>query len=86
MVNFAYDAEREEDYEIGWDWIEEDTGPLIGPYTGHSNPTFSTLKDNGYFQKYSLKKIVSQRAVIPVVHSVLVDTSDAIRKSSSISR
>ena len=34
MVNFANDTEREEDYEIGWEWIEEDTGPLIGPYTG----------------------------------------------------
>ena len=33
MVNFANDVEREEDYESGWDWIEEDTGPLIGPYT-----------------------------------------------------
>ena len=30
MVNFANDKEREEYYEIGWEWIEEDTGPLIG--------------------------------------------------------
>ena len=34
MVNFANDTERGEDYEIGWEWIEEDNGPLIGPYTG----------------------------------------------------
>ena len=34
MVNFQEDMEHEEDYEIGWEWIEEDTGPYIAPYTG----------------------------------------------------
>ena len=33
MVNIPNDVENELDYEIGWEWIEEDTGPLIGPYT-----------------------------------------------------
>ena len=45
MVNFAYDAEREEDYEIGWDWIEEDTGPLIGPYTCFRQCLLDPLKN-----------------------------------------
>ena len=39
MVNFANDVEREEDYEIGWDWIEEDTGPLN--WTIHWFPSIS---------------------------------------------
>ena len=34
MVNFAYDTELEEDYEIGWQWHEQDPGPLVTPYTG----------------------------------------------------
>ena len=45
MVNFANDVEREEDYEIGWDWIEEDTGPLIGPYTGFCQCLLDPLKN-----------------------------------------
>ena len=27
MVNYAGDTEIEEDYEIGWEWLEQDTGP-----------------------------------------------------------
>ena len=34
MVNFEGDMENEEDYEIGWQWLEQDTGPYIAPYTG----------------------------------------------------
>ena len=33
MVNFAHDTELEEDYEIGWQWHEQDLGPLVAPYT-----------------------------------------------------
>ena len=33
MVNFAHDTELEEDYEIGWQWHEQDPGPLVAPYT-----------------------------------------------------
>ena len=45
MVNFANDVEREEDYEIGWDRIEEDTGLLIGPYTGSGQCLLDPLKN-----------------------------------------
>ena len=45
MVNFVNDVERGEDYEIGWDWIEEDTGPLIGPYTGFRQCFLDKLKN-----------------------------------------
>ena len=45
MVNFANDTEREEDYEIGWEWIEEDTGPLIGSYTGFHQCLLDPLKN-----------------------------------------
>ena len=45
MVNFANYAEREEDYEIGWDWIEEDTEPLIRPYTGFRQCLLDPLKN-----------------------------------------
>ena len=34
MVNYSGDVEVEEDYEIGWEWLEHDTGPIIGPYSG----------------------------------------------------
>ena len=44
-AHFANDVEREEDYEIGWDWIEEDTGPLIGPYTGFHQCLLDPLKN-----------------------------------------
>ena len=45
MVNFANDTEREEDYGIGWEWIEEDIGPLIGPYTGFCQCLLDPLKN-----------------------------------------
>ena len=34
MVNYAADIKIEEDYEIGWEWLEHDTGLHIAPYTG----------------------------------------------------
>ena len=46
MVKFANDTEREEDYEIGWEWIEEDAGPLIRPYTGFRQCLLDPLKNN----------------------------------------
>ena len=45
MVNFANHTEREEDYKIGWEWIEEDTGPLIRPYTGFRQCLLDPLKN-----------------------------------------
>ena len=45
MVNFANDVERGQDYEIGWDWIDEDTGHLIGPYTGFCQCLLDPLKN-----------------------------------------
>ena len=46
MVNFQEDMEHEEDYEIGWEWIEEDTGPYIAPYTGFQQCLFDPTKNN----------------------------------------
>ena len=34
MVNFNGYVELEEDYDIGWEWLEVDPGPHIAPYTG----------------------------------------------------
>ena len=33
MVNYPSDVELEEDYELGWEWLETDPGPLIAPYS-----------------------------------------------------
>ena len=33
MVNYASDTEIKEDYKIGLEWLEQDTGPHIAPYT-----------------------------------------------------
>ena len=46
MVNFREDMEHEEDYEIGWEWIEEDTGPYIAPYTGFQQCLLDPTKNN----------------------------------------
>ena len=46
MVNFREDMEHEEDYEIGWEWIEEDTGPYIAPYTGFWQCLLDPTKNN----------------------------------------
>ena len=45
MVNIPNDVENELDYEIGWEWIEEDTGPLIGPYTGFRQCLLDPVKN-----------------------------------------
>ena len=45
MVNFREDTEHE-DYEIGWEWIEEDTGPYIAPYTGFRQCLLDPTKNN----------------------------------------
>ena len=34
MVNFANDIKNEEDYEIGWEWHEQDPGLMVTPYNG----------------------------------------------------
>ena len=31
--------------KLVWDWIEEDTGPLIGPYTGFRQCLLDPLKN-----------------------------------------
>ena len=46
MVNFAGDTEIEEDYEIGWEWLEQDTGPHIAPYTGFQQCLLDLTKNN----------------------------------------
>ena len=46
MVNFQEDMEHEEDYEIGWEWIEEDTGPYIALYTGFRQCLLDPTKNN----------------------------------------
>ena len=56
MVNFPNDTEREEDYELGWEWHEVDPGPLIAPYNGFHqcllDPTMNKPEDffNALFQ------------------------------------
>ena len=40
MVNYQNDRELEEDYEISWEWLKHDTGPLIAPYIGFSGSVF----------------------------------------------
>ena len=62
MVNNPKDVEDPEDYEIGWEWIETDTGPLIAPYTGfrqcllnpaHNKPEdfFNALFEDAMFER-----------------------------------
>ena len=46
MVNFPGDTENEEDYKIGWQWIEQDTGPYIAPYTGFRQCLLHLTKNN----------------------------------------
>ena len=46
MVNFQEDTEHEKDYEIGWEWIEEGTGPYITPYTGFWQCLLDPTKNN----------------------------------------
>ena len=46
MVNFREDTEHEEDYEIGWEWIEEDRGPYIVLYNGFRQCLLDPTKNN----------------------------------------
>ena len=46
MVNFDNDTELEEDYEIGWEWHEEDPGPLVAPYSGFRQCLLDPTKQN----------------------------------------
>ena len=46
MVNYAHDTENEEDYEIGWQWLEEDTGPYVAPYTGFRQCLLDPTQNN----------------------------------------
>ena len=46
MVNFPWDTEHEEDFEIGWLWLEEDPGPMIAPYTGFRQCLLDPTKNN----------------------------------------
>ena len=45
MVNFQEDMEHE-DYEIGWEWIEEDKEPYIALYTGFGQCLLDPMKNN----------------------------------------
>ena len=44
MVYYPNDTELEKDYEIGWEWLEWDPGPLIVPYTGFCQFLLNPLK------------------------------------------
>ena len=44
MVNYPNDRELEEDYEIGWERLEQYPGPLIAPYTGFWQYLLDPLK------------------------------------------
>ena len=46
MVNFEGDMENEEDYEISWQWLEQDTGPYIAPYAGFRQCLLDPIKNN----------------------------------------
>ena len=46
MVNFPWDTEHEEDFGIGWLWLEEDPGPMIAPYTGFRQCLLDPTKNN----------------------------------------
>ena len=52
MVNYSGDTENELDYEIGWEWLEQDTGPVIGPYSGFSQSLLDPAqnKPEDFFQ------------------------------------
>ena len=44
MVNYRNDRELEEDYKIGWEWLEWDTRSPIAPYTGFQQCLLDPLK------------------------------------------
>jgi hypothetical protein len=38
--NYLRDTEHEDDFGDDWDWLENDTGPSYGPFTGYSDFNF----------------------------------------------
>ena len=62
MINFPGDVDHEDDFELGWEWLERDTGPMIAPYSGFRqcllDPTrnkpedfFNSLFDSAMYTK-----------------------------------
>ena len=45
MVNYPHNTENE-DYEIGWQWLEEDTGPYVASYTGFRQCLLDPTQNN----------------------------------------
>ena len=45
MVNFANDIENEEDYEISWEWHEQDPRPMVTPYSGFHQCFLDPMKN-----------------------------------------
>ena len=54
MVNYPSDVELEKDYELGWEWLETDPGPLIALYSNFQqcllDPTKTKPED--YFSAF----------------------------------
>ena len=53
MVNFANDTEFEEDYEIGWEWHEQDPGPMVAPYSGFRQCLLDPTKNQPFDALFS---------------------------------
>ena len=66
MINFPGDVEVEDDYEIGWEWLERDTGPMIAPYSGFRqfllDPTQNKPEDffNALFESNMYTRIAEE--------------------------
>ena len=45
IVNYQGDTENELDYELGWEWVEEDPGPMIAPYSGFRQSLLDPAKN-----------------------------------------
>ena len=66
MINFLGDVEVEDDYEIGWEWLERDTGPMIAPYSGFRqcllDPTQNKPEDffNALFESNMYTRIAEE--------------------------
>ena len=66
MINFPGDVELEDDYEIGWEWLERDTGPMIAPYSGFRqcllDPTQNKPEDffNALFESNMYTRIAEE--------------------------
>ena len=66
MINFPGDVEVEDDYKIGWEWLERDTGPMIAPYSGFRqcllDPTQNKPEDffNALFESNMYTRIAEE--------------------------